>query len=337
MTIRDQLQQTLGDAYRLERQLTGGGMSHVFVAEETALRRKVVVKVLPQEVAAGVNADRFKREIMLAARLQHPHIVPVLTTGEMNGVPYYTMPFVEGESLRSRLQQSGALPITEAVGILRDVANALAYAHEHGIAHRDIKPDNILLSGRSAAVADFGIAKAITAAKDAGDGATPTLTQVGTSLGTPAYMAPEQAAADPTTNHRADIYAFGCVAYEVLAGRPPFVEKSPQKLLTAQMSDRPQPIAELRADTPPALAELVMKCLEKDADARPQDAMDLVRVLETVTSGGGHPAMPPILLGGGKAFQRALRRDPRERPTVAQLRAEFARLAAALGERHDAA
>jgi tetratricopeptide (TPR) repeat protein len=222
----------------------------------------------------------------------------------VDGVPYYTMPFVDGESLRTRLMRVGPLPITETVGFLRDVAKALAYAHDHGVAHRDIKPDNILVSGGSATVADFGIAKAISAARGEMPGGT--LTQVGTSLGTPAYMAPEQAAADPATNHRADIYAFGCVAYELLAGRPPFVEKTPQRLLAAQMGDKPQPVTELRPETPAALADLVMRCLEKDADVRPQQVADLVRILEVVTSGGGHPAVPPILLGGPGMFRKAL-------------------------------
>jgi len=307
MPLRDELQQTLGTAYTLERELGGGGMSRVFLAEERSLGRKVVVKVLPPEIAAGVNVDRFQREIQMAARLQHPHIVPVLTAGEMGSLPYYTMPFVEGESVRARLQRSGALSLTEAIGILRDVAKALAYAHERGIVHRDIKPDNVLLSGGSATVADFGIAKAIAAARTDADGGRPaTLTQLGSSLGTPAYMAPEQAAADPATNHRADIYAFGCMAYELLSGAPPFSAKTPQKLLAAQMGEIPEPITSLRPDTPVSLAELVMRCLEKDADDRPQQASHLVQVLETVTSGGGHAAMPGILLGGRHMVRKAL-------------------------------
>jgi tetratricopeptide (TPR) repeat protein len=306
MSLREQLQQTLGTAYTLERELGGGGMSRVFVAEETSLRRKVVVKVLPPEVAAGVNADRFKREIQLAARLQHPHIVPLLSAGEMNGVPYYTMPFVEGESLRVRLARTGAMSITEVIGVLRDVAKALSYAHERGIVHRDIKPDNVLLSGDSATVADFGIAKAIAAARTDGGTVGATLTSIGASIGTPAYMAPEQAAADPSTNHRADIYAFGCMAYELLAGRPPFVANSPQRLLAAQMSDDPESILQHRPDTPPQLAELVMRCLVKDADDRPQSARELVQVLDTVTSGGGHTAMPSVLLGGQGMVRKAL-------------------------------
>ena len=306
MSLREQLQQSLGSSYILERELGGGGMSRVFVAEEAALGRKVVIKVLPPEIAAGVSIERFRREIQLAARLQHPHIVPVLSSGEMDGVPYYTMPFVKGKSVRMRLAKSGALSLTEVISILRDVAKALAYAHERGVVHRDIKPDNVLLSGGSATVADFGIAKAIAAARAEGEQAGATLTQIGSSLGTPAYMAPEQAAADPSTNHRADIYAFGCMAYELLAGRPPFTAKSPQRLLAAQMSDTPEPIAALRQDTPLVLAELVMDCLAKDADARPQQAAEIVRQLDTVTSAGGHAAMPRVLLGGEGMLWKAL-------------------------------
>jgi serine/threonine-protein kinase len=233
MALREQLQDALGSSYTITRELGGGGMSRVFVAREESLRRNVVVKVLPPDLLAGVNAERFDREIELAAGLQHPHIVPVLTAGNMNGVPYYTMPFVDGESLRGRLAANGTLPITEVIGVLRDVAKALAYAHERGIVHRDIKPDNVLLSGGSAVVTDFGIAKALSAARTVAPGGT--LTQIGTSIGTPAYMSPEQAAADPATDHRADIYSFGCLAYEMIAGVPPFVAKSPQMLLAAQM------------------------------------------------------------------------------------------------------
>ena len=302
-TLREQLQATLDSAYTLERELGGGGMSRVFVATETALGRKVVVKVLSPELTAGVNLDRFNREIQVAAKLQHPHIVPVLTAGQTDGLPYYTMPFVEGESVRARLGR-GPLSITETVSILRDLARALAYAHERGVVHRDIKPDNVLLSGGSATVTDFGIAKAISASRTLAPGAT--LTQVGTSIGTPTYMAPEQAAADPSTDHRADIYSFGCMAYELLAGRPPFVEKTPQRLLAAHMGEAPQAITELRPDAPAALAELVSRCLAKDAAGRPQSASDLVRVLESVTSSDSHSAMAPMLLTAPGTLRRAL-------------------------------
>ncbi len=282
MELRDQLQSVLGNSYSLERELGGGGMSRVFTAKETAFGRRVVIKVLPSELAAAVNVDRFKREIMLAANLQHPHIVPVLAAGEMDGVPYYTMPFIDGLSLRARLAR-GPMAIAEVVSMLRDVARALAYAHERGVIHRDIKPDNVLLAGGSATVTDFGIAKAISAARaTAGDGG---LTQFGTSIGTPAYMSPEQAAADPSADHRADIYSFGCMAYELLTGQPPFAGRTPQRLLAAQMSERPTPVAEVRLETPPLLAELVMRCLEKEPDARPQSAADVARLLDAVTSG----------------------------------------------------
>ncbi len=301
--IRDQLQDTLGSAYTLERELGGGGMSRVFVAEENALGRKVVVKVLPPELTAGVNVERFDREILVAAKLQHPHIVPVLTAGQTQGLPYYTMPFVDGESLRARLAR-GPLPITEALSILKDVARALAFAHERGIVHRDIKPDNVLITGGSATVTDFGIAKAISASRTETPGAT--LTMVGTSIGTPTYMAPEQAAGDPDTDHRADIYSFGCLGYELLAGRPPFTETAPRKLLMAHMGETPQPVTELRPDSPASLADLVMRCLAKEPAERPQQASDLVRVLETVTSSGSSQAMPSILLGGAGMFRRAL-------------------------------
>jgi serine/threonine-protein kinase len=158
--LKEQLQRTLGSTYTIERELGGGGMSRVFVAEELSLGRKVVVKVLPPDLAATVNVERFRREIQLAAKLQHPHIVPVLAAGISDGLPYYTMPFIEGESLRARLARSGELPVPEAAKILRDVLSALSYAHEHGVVHRDIKPDNVLLTGSHAVVADFGVAKA---------------------------------------------------------------------------------------------------------------------------------------------------------------------------------
>src|SRR5262245_46443780 len=306
--IREQLQSTLSGSYTLERELGGGGMSRVFVADELRLKRKVVVKVLSPELAQGISAERFEREIQLAASLQQANIVPVLNAGESAGLPFYTMPFVDGESLRARLGR-GPLTIAEAASVLRDVARALAYAHERGIVHRDIKPDNVLISGGTAVVTDFGIAKALAAAKqsDGADGTKNlTLTQLGTSIGTPAYMSPEQAAGDPDIDHRADIYAFACMAYELLAGQPPFHGRTPQRVLAAHMGETPRSISDLRPETPGTLAELVMRSLAKDAADRPQSAVELVRTLDTVTSAGGLPALPPALIGGRAMFRRAL-------------------------------
>ena len=300
--LRAQLQQTLGDAYRLERELGGGGMSRVFVADETRLQRKVVVKLLSPDLAQGINVDRFEREIRTAAALQQANIVPIHAAGETHGLPFYTMPFVDGESLRARLGQ-GPLAVADVISVMKDVARALGYAHSHGVVHRDIKPDNVLLSAGTAVVTDFGIAKAISASRT-GAGAA-TLTQVGTSIGTPAYMAPEQAAGDAGIDHRADIYSLGAMAYELLTGAVVFPNRTPQRMLVAHLSETPRPVTELRPDTPKALADLVMQCLAKDPSVRPQDAGALLRALET-TSSSGLAAMPPILVGGPGMFWKAL-------------------------------
>jgi eukaryotic-like serine/threonine-protein kinase len=286
--LRDQLQTTLGDHYTLEQELGGGGMSRVFVAVDKALHRRVVVKVLPHEMAASVSLERFKREIALAARLQHPHIVPLLSAGATEGLPYFTMPFVEGESLRARLARGGELPVHEGLRVLREVASALDYAHEKGIVHRDIKPDNVLLSRGSAMVSDFGVAKALSASSnDENSG----MTSLGVALGTPAYMSPEQAAAAPNIDARADVYAFGIMAYELFAGRPPFHGRSPQAMLAAHVTEPPEPIQKLRPALPAALASLIMRCLEKRPADRPQSAADIVHALDSINtpSGGMQP------------------------------------------------
>ncbi|HTI64291.1 MAG TPA: protein kinase [Gemmatimonadaceae bacterium] len=290
--LRDQLQQSLGEAYTIERELSGGGMSRVFVADEHALNRKVVVKVLPDDMAGTVSTQRFRREISLAARLHHPHIVPLLTAGETSGIPYYTMPFVEGETLRDRLERGPIAP-TEAIRILREMASALEYAHERGVVHRDIKPDNVLLAGGVVAVTDFGVAKALSAARtgearDEHETSTAALTSFGVALGTPAYMAPEQAAADPGVDHRADLYSLGCVAYEMLTGAPPFAGRTPQQTLAAHVTTEPPSIAAARPDLSPPLAELVMRSLAKQPGDRPQSAKEVVGALDAmVTTGGG--------------------------------------------------
>jgi tetratricopeptide (TPR) repeat protein len=300
--IRARLQASLGTTYIIDRELGGGGMSRVFVAQETRLGRAVVVKVLSPELAEGISVERFEREILLAASLQHAHIVPVLATGEVDGLPWFTMPFIEGESLRARVAR-GPLPMDECISILRDVARALTYAHGRDVVHRDIKPDNVMFSAGSAMVTDFGIAKALSASRT-GTGQE-TLTQHGTSIGTPAYMAPEQAAADPSVDARADLYAFGCTAYELLTGSSPFAGRTPQRMLAAHMTETPRAVGELRLDTPSALADLVMRSLAKDANDRPQSAADIARALDTITSASttGQPATLP---GGAAMFRRAL-------------------------------
>ena len=217
----ERLTAALADRYRIERELGGGGMSRVFLAEETALGRQVVIKVVAQELAEGLSAERFSREMKLAARLQQANIVPVLSAGVADGVPYYTMPFVKGESLRARIAGGAPVGLAESVSILRDVARALAYAHSEGIVHRDIKPENVLLSHGTAVVTDFGIAKALTASRTQDGAASATLTQAGGSIGTPAYMAPEQAVGD-AVDYRTDLYAWGVLAYELLSGAHPF-------------------------------------------------------------------------------------------------------------------
>ena len=293
--LREQLQKTLGDSYTLERELGGGGMSRVFVALDTSLNRRVVVKVLPQDMSASVSIERFKREIALAARLQHPHIVPLLNAGATEGLPFFTMPLVEGESLRARLARGGELPVAEGVRILREVASALDYAHEKGVVHRDIKPDNVLLSRGSAVVSDFGVAKALSASSNGDESG---MTSLGVALGTPAYMSPEQASANPNIDARADVYALGVMAYELFAGRPPFAGRSPQAMLAAHVAEQPEHIHKLRPVLPTALAALVMRCLEKHPADRPQTAAEIMHALDAITtpSGGSQPtaALPAV-------------------------------------------
>ncbi len=301
--LRPRLQAALGDAYRVEKELGGGGMSRVFVARDVELGRAVVVKVLPPEMAAGVNADRFQREIQLAASLQHPHIVPLLSAGRRDDLVWYTMPLIEGEPLRAKLAREGELPVPETIRLLRDVADALAYAHAHGVVHRDIKPDNVLITGHHAVVTDFGVAKALSAATGEA-----SLTSIGVALGTPAYMAPEQAAADPHVDHRADIYALGAMAYEMLTSAPPFGGNA-QAVLAAHLTQAPTAVTERRAAVPPGLAALVMRCLAKKPADRWQSAAELHQQLEAMAtpSGGTIPVTPvgpvnprrrPVLLIG---------------------------------------
>lgn len=283
------LNRTLGGTYTFEREIVGGAMSRVFVAMDKSLGRDIIVKVMSHEVAADLSVDRFRREIQLAAKLQHPHIIPLLSAGEIDGAPYFTMPFVEGESLRAKLSRAGELPIGESVRILREVASALSYAHKHGVAHRDIKPDNVMLSNEFALVTDFGVAKALSESSVA-PGAAITLTGVGVTLGTPAYMAPEQATADPSIDHRADIYSFGVMAYEMLTGSLPFTGRTIQATLAAHAIEKPEPVERRRPGIPRPLAALIMRCLEKRPADRPQEAAELVTALDAIHVGDGHSA-----------------------------------------------
>lgn len=282
--MRDELQATLAGTYRIERELGGGGMSRVFFARELALDRDVVIKVLPPETAGTVSAERFNREIRLAAQLQHAHIVPLLSAGTSAGLPFYTMPLVQGETLRARLARDGALPVADAMKIIRDVATALAYAQDHGIVHRDIKPENILLTQHDALVTDFGVAKALQASRsDVAITAGAPLTSGGIALGTPAYMAPEQALGDPAVDHRADLYALGIVAYEMLTGHTPFPGRSMQQLLAAHATEAPVAITTERPAVPVLLASLVMQCLEKRPADRPQAASAVVQAIDGIS------------------------------------------------------
>ncbi len=280
--LKDQLQQTLGSGYRVIKELGGGGMSRVFAAEETELERPVVIKVLPPDLGAGLNVERFRREIQLAAKLQHPHIVPLLSAGAKDGLLYYTMPHIDGDTLRVKLSRSGEMPVPEAIRVLRDVADALEYAHEHGVVHRDIKPENVLLSGHHGLVTDFGVSKAL-----ANSTGQQSLTSMGVALGTPTYMSPEQATADPNVDHRTDIYALGVLGYELMAGRPPFSGNTPQQVLAAQVTELPVDVRKHRANMPGALATLIMRCLEKKPADRYQSAHEVRLQLESMATPSG--------------------------------------------------
>lgn len=268
------LRKALEGRYAVEHELGHGGMATVHLAEDVKHGRRVAIKVLRPELAQALGGERFLREINIAAKLQSPHILPLLDSGEADGLLYYVMPYVEGASLRTLLVEQGALAPSEAMRLLRDIVDGIAHAHRQGIVHRDIKPDNVMIADRHALVVDFGIAKAVSDASAHHD-----LTSIGISLGTPAYMAPEQAAADPGIDHRADIYSVGALAYELLTGAAPFTG-SPQAIIAAQISSTPAPLAQARPEVPAAVAQIVMRCLEKDPAARYQTADELLQAIE---------------------------------------------------------
>ena len=271
--------------YRLERELGSGGMATVYLARDIKHDRDVAIKVFKGDVAAAVGTDRFLEEIKTTAHLKHPHILPLFDSGSPEGTLFYVMPFIDGESLRDRLRREHRLPVRHVIAVLRELADALAHAHAKGVIHRDVKPDNVLISDRHAFLADFGIAVALAAHTDG-----ITITGTERLIGTPAYMAPEQVASGPV-DHRTDIYALGVLAYELLTGTAPFTGSS-QDVLTAHLTRLPVPVAQLRPESPRPLTDLIMRCLEKTPDRRWQRAEDLLPVLDGMSGTETAPAPP---------------------------------------------
>ena len=306
------LSEALRDRYRILRELGSGGMATVFLAEDLRHDRRVALKVLRPDFAATLGSARFLDEIRIAANLTHPHIMPVHDSGVANGLLYYVMPFNEGESLEERLERGGELPIADAVSLVEEVIDALGYAHKHGVVHRDVKPGNVLTHEGHARIVDFGVARALSDAvrRDGGE-----LTAEGVAIGTPEYMAPEQAAADPSVDHRADLYSAGVVAYELLTGRPPFRGGTPQSVLTRQITEIPAPVTELRPSVPPALAAWVMRSLEKRPADRWQTAEEMLAALRRIDpapvptdghGGGTEPSRRWRLVGAAALVLAAL-------------------------------
>jgi serine/threonine-protein kinase len=269
------LQAAVGDTYRVEKELGGGGMSRLFLATESSLHRAVVIKLLPPEFTSEISTARFKQEFELAAHLQHPNILPVLTAGARDGLLFYVMPFVAGESLRHRLTRQGKFPVADSIRILNEVADALAHAHAEGVIHRDIKPENILLEGGHAVLTDFGVAKVLAESRSGG-----RLTESGFALGTPGYMSPEQAAGESDVDARADIYALAVVGYELLAGFPPFGGSTAQAVIAAHLTATPKPLTDVRSDTPPHVADAITRALAKDPRVRLRTAAEFRDALE---------------------------------------------------------
>ena len=278
----------LADRYQVEREIGRGGMATVYLAHDGKHDRKVAIKVLHASVASAIGPERFLNEIRVAARFSHPNILGLIDSGTLDlggpfPTPYYVMPFVDGESLRDRLTREGQLPVSDALRIAREVADALTYAHAHGVLHRDIKPENILLTGGHALVADFGIAKAVDSASET------NLTTQGMIVGTPAYMSPEQASGERGLDGRVDIYALGCVLYEMLAGEHPFSAPTPQTMMVRVLTERPRPLRAVRPAIPPALDVVVARALERSPADRHATADELARALAAAQDAGLAP------------------------------------------------
>ena len=294
MTEGERLRTALADRYRIERELGAGGMATVYAAEDVRHRRRVAVKVLRSELAAALGAERFLREIETTANLRHPHILPLYDSGEAGGFLYYVMPLIEGESLRDRLGREKPLAIDDALQIAREVADALGYAHTHGVIHRDIKPENILLESGHAVVADFGIAKAVSTL-DGGH-----LTQTGLAVGTPAYMSPEQVLADDSLDGRSDLYSLGCVLFEMLTGEAPFAASTPQRTIARRLTEAPPQCIAHRPDVGAQLSGAVQRVLATDPAERPATAAEFAKSLLT-PSGATWQATVPIREGPARA------------------------------------
>jgi TolB-like protein/tRNA A-37 threonylcarbamoyl transferase component Bud32 len=302
----EQLKASLSGRYEIERELGQGGMATVYLATDVRHQRQVALKVLRSDLAQSLGADRFLREIRIAANLNHPHILALFDSGEADGFLFYVMPYIKGSTLRERIDKEGELPIREAVRIVREVADALAFAHSQGVVHRDIKPDNVMLAGNHAVVADFGVAKAVSEATG-----RDKLTTAGVALGTPAYMAPEQATADPMVDHRADIYALGAMAYELLSGRTPFTAATPQAVLAAHVTEEPDPVRKYRKGISVELDAVVMRCLAKRPADRWQSTSEMLPYLEAaMTPSGGltptHTQPVPAAGAGSRGSRRRL-------------------------------
>ena len=267
----ERLRRSFADGYQLEEELRGGSMSRLFRGTDLSDNRDVVIKVLPPELTSDVMAARFRRETRVTARLRHHNILTVITTGVRDGLMYYVMPYISGESLRDRLDREQLLPIDDCIRILAEIAAALSYAHEQGVIHRDIKPENILLQNGHAILADFGIAAALTMP---GETAHSRITRTGMTLGTVGYMAPEQAFGDADVDHRADIYALGVVGYEMISGSPPFTGATTQAILAANLTQPPPRLEYMRGDVPPRIARALEKALMKSPADRFQTARE---------------------------------------------------------------
>jgi len=298
------LSKALLGRYIVEREIGVGGAAHVFSAWDIKHDRHVAIKVLRPELGASVTAERFNREVKLLGQLRHPSILTLIDSGEADGSLFFVMPYVEGQSLRDVINQ-GPAPLGDAVRLLRDVVDALAYAHRQGIVHRDVKPENVLVDDRHALVTDFGIALAVAGDPDGGR----RLTSAGRTLGSPNYMAPEQVAGSPDADSRGDLYAFGVMAYELIAGRLPYEAKHAAAMLMAHLNDAPVPLARLRPDVPPALEKIVMRCLQKEPRSRWKSTDELLHAIEALAA----PETPhagrrvsPVVVAMGVLFVAAL-------------------------------